>query len=125
MNKINMHVMFWSTPTVRRSSVSNMPCLHLAHHSDLARVKSQTQHSKSRTKKSDNGVHTEVFTNPLRLSCANHPPIVKSRNTLKDRTPKVTSPFQGPGFAKHCIFIPHGVTGHSPISVFATTNTPE
>lgn len=125
MNKINMHVIFRSTPTVRRSSVSNMPCLHLAHHSDLARVKSQTQRSKSRTKKSDNSVHTEVFTNPLSLSCADHPPIVKSRNALKDRTPKVTCPFQGHSFAKHCSLILRGVTGHSPISVFAARNTPE
>lgn len=31
--------MFCSTPTAHRSSVSNMPCLHLAHHSNLAGVK--------------------------------------------------------------------------------------
>lgn len=100
MSKINMHVVFCSTPTVHRSSVSNMPCSHLAHHSDLARLKSQTQHSKSRTEKSYDSTHTEVFTNALRLSCAEHPPIVKSRNAPKDRTPKVKSPFQCHGFAK-------------------------
>lgn len=35
-----MHVMFCSTPTAHHgSSVSNMLCLHLAHHSNLSRVK--------------------------------------------------------------------------------------
>ena len=112
-----MHVMFCSTPTVHRSRVSNTPCLHLAHHSDLARVKSQTQRSKSRTEKSDDSIHTEVLTNALRLSCAEHPPIVKSRSALKDRIPKAKSPFQCHGFAKHCILILHGMMRHGPASL--------
>lgn len=112
-----MHVTFCSTPTVHRSSVSNTPCSHLAHHSDLARVKSQTRHSKSRTEKSDDSVHTEVFTNALRLSSAEHPPVVKSRNVPKDKTTKVKSPFQCPGFANYCILILHGVMRHGPVSL--------
>lgn len=114
MSKINMHVLFCWTPTVHRSSVSNMPCLHLAHHSDLARVKSQAQ--RSRTEKSTDSIHTEVFTNALRLSCAQHPPRVKSRKAPKDRTMEVKSPFQCHGFAKYRVHILRGVMKRGPIS---------
>lgn len=112
-----MHVMFCSTPTVHRSSVSNTPCSHLAHHGDLARVRSQTQSSKSRTENSDNSIHREVITNARRLSCAEHPPTAKSRNASKDRTLKAKSPFQGHGFSKYCILILHGMRRHCSVAL--------
>lgn len=69
-----MHVTIWPTPPVHRSSVSNMPRLCLTPYSDFSTAKSQS--SKSVTEKSDNSIHTKGFTNAVRLSCAEHPPIL-------------------------------------------------
>lgn len=45
--------------------------------------KSQTQSSKSRAEKSDDSIHTELFTNALGLSCAEHPTIKKKPKCSK------------------------------------------